>query len=214
MESLHQRGGPPPSKALSSLPRLTPQRRAVKRPSLHPAPHWAGTCAPGLLLSRWEGEEGLSSPFSFLPSSFPPRWVCSPRLLELFPSDLSSHWREGAFRHPLFPTRTPAVPLPKPANPALPLPPPLPRSPGRAWGADATDCRTRERGARSPRAPPAAGTPALRPRLRRPFGCSSQDGGRGAAAAPGVPVGPLPFSGPRRRKRGSGWRVAPHPPAR
>lgn len=60
------------SKALSSQSRLTPQSRAMKRPSLHPTPRWVGKCVPGLLLSRWEGEEGLSSLFFFLPFSFPP----------------------------------------------------------------------------------------------------------------------------------------------
>lgn len=166
---------PAPSKALSSLSRLTPQLRAMKRPSLHPTPRWLEKWVPGLLLSCWEGEEGLSSLFFFLPSSFPPPSVCSPRLLErlqleegplqLLPSDLSSHYG-GLFRHPLFPTRIPAVPQPKPANPAPPSATPSTVEPRASLGSRRN--RLQNARARSPLAPRAVRRLSLRPLPRPP----------------------------------------------
>ena len=127
----------------------------------------------------------------------------------------------GAIPRPSGPHPYPCRPTAKARQPRLlPLPPPLPRSPRRAWGADATDCRTRAREkARSPLPPPAAPActrgPDPRPPagLSRPFRCSSQDGGRASRAAPRAPVSPLPFSNTAAGSEAVGG-AAPHPAAR
>lgn len=170
---------PPPSKPLSSLSRCTPQRGA----STPPPPHHTHTHSHSLLVGETcprpvgfllGGRSGFLFPILLLP------YQLSPSPFGLSPSPpgappacgrpVGSEFPfPGGCAETLCPSPVPR-PSPCPNAPTRPLPLPhlSPRSPGRAWGADATDCRTRERGCRSLHPPPAARPPPWLRRLPRP----------------------------------------------